>query len=104
MSADKKATLCGGVNNRFCRSTVEIRAHISKEFGLRYSHSGRIKLLARLGVEYRKPKALPWVVSSEKQANFITMYQRLMTELGADEAVYFAGAVHPEYQTKPAYG
>ena len=27
-----------------------------------------------------------------------------MTELGADEAVYFADAVHPEYQTKPAYG
>ena len=45
MSADKKATLCGGVNDRFCRSTVEIRAHISKEFGLCYSHSGRIKLL-----------------------------------------------------------
>ena len=32
------------------------------------------------------------------------MYQRLMTELGGDEAVYFADAVHPEYQTKPAYG
>ena len=32
------------------------------------------------------------------------MYQRLMTELGADEAVYFADAVHPEYQTKSAYG
>ena len=32
------------------------------------------------------------------------MYQRLMTELGANEAVYFADAIHPEYQTKPAYG
>ena len=69
MSAYQEATLCGGLNDRFCRSTVEIRAHISKEFGLRYSHSGRIKLLARLGVEYRKPKALPRVASSEKQAN-----------------------------------
>jgi transposase len=96
--------LCGWLNDSFCRSTVEIRAHISKEFGLRYSHSGCIKLLARLGFEYRKPKALPRVASTEKQANFITMYQRLMTELGADEAVYFADAVHPEYQTKPAYG
>jgi len=27
-----------------------------------------------------------------------------MTELGVDEAVYFADAVHPEYQTKPAFG
>ena len=69
MSADQEATLCGGLNDRFYRSTVEIRAHISKEFGLCYSHSGRIKLLARLGVEYRKPKTLLRVASSEKQAN-----------------------------------
>ena len=25
MSADQEATLCGGLNDRFCRSTVEIR-------------------------------------------------------------------------------
>jgi hypothetical protein len=29
--------------------------------------------------------------------------ERLMTEIGADEAVYFADAVHPEYQTKHAF-
>jgi len=44
------------------------------------------------------------VASAEKQAAFIALYERLMTELGADEAVYFADAVHPEYQTKPAFG
>ncbi len=27
-----------------------------------------------------------------------------MNDLSEDEAVYFADAVHPEYQTKPAYG
>ena len=27
-----------------------------------------------------------------------------MTKLPADEAVYFADAVHPEHQTKPAFG
>ena len=32
------------------------------------------------------------------------MYERLLNGLGADEAVYFADAVHPEYQTKPSYG
>jgi transposase len=31
------------------------------------------------------------------------MYQRLVTELGADKAVYFADPVHPEYQIKTAY-
>jgi transposase len=104
LSASQEADLCEWLDNRFCRSTVEIRARISKEFGLHYSHSGCLKLLARLGFEYRKPKALPRVSSAEKQASFIAMYERLMTELGADEAVYFADAVHPEYQTKSAYG
>ena len=104
LTARQEAKLCDWLEGRFCRSTVPIRAHILKEFGLDYSHPGYLKLLARLGFEYRKPKALPRVSSAEKQASFISMYERLMTELGADEAVYFADAVHPEYQTKPAYG
>ena len=34
----------------------------------------------------------------------IALYEPLMTGLGADEAVCFADAVHPEQQTKPAFG
>ena len=104
MKQTQEGGLCAWLEARFCRSTVEIRAHVAAECGLNYSHSGCIKLLARLGFEYRKPKPLPRVASAEKQAAFIALYERLMTELGADEAVYFADAVHPEYQTKPAFG
>jgi len=55
------------LKDRFCRSTVEIRAHISEAFGLHYSHSGCIKLLARLGFSIASPRpflALPrlWAV------------------------------------------
>lgn len=32
------------------------------------------------------------------------MYERLLNELEADEAEYFADAVHTEDQTKPAFG
>ena len=92
------------MDERFCRSTVEIRAHIAAQYGVDYSHSGCIKLLSLLGYEYRKPKGLPRVASAEKQTEFIAMYERLLNGLGADEAVYFADAVHPEYQTKPAFG
>jgi hypothetical protein len=41
---------------------------------------------------------------AERQAAFIDMQERLLNGLRADNAVYFADAVHPEYQTKPAYG
>ena len=50
--------LCTWLEGRFCRSTVEIRSHIASGFGLDYSHSGCIRLLARLGFEYRKPRPL----------------------------------------------
>lgn len=104
MTSAQEAALCAWLEERFCRSTVEIRAHIAAEFDLDYSHSGCIKLLARLGFEYGKPKPLPRVASAEKQAGFIALYEDLMNTLRPDEAVYFADAVHPEYQTRPAFG
>ena len=30
------------------------------------------------------------------------LYERLMTELAADEVIYFADAAHPEHQARPA--
>ena len=104
MTCYQEEQLRDWLEDRFCRSTVEVRAYIATEFGVTYSHSGCIKLLARLGFEYRKPRALPTVSDEAKQAAFIAFYDNLMTTLAADEAVYFADAVHPEYQTKPAFG
>ena len=57
---------------------------MSSEFNIGYSHSGCIKLLARLGFEYRKPKALPRVSDVEKQAAFIAFYENLLNNLPAD--------------------
>jgi hypothetical protein len=64
------------------------QGHFSAYCALTYSHSGCIKLLARLGFKYRKPK--PRVASAEKYTAFIAFYERLVRELPADEAVYFA--------------
>ena len=104
MTAAQEADLSEWLEDRFCRSTVQIRAYMSTKFGIRYSHSGCIKLLARLGFEYRKPKGLPRVADAEKQAVFIAFYENLLNNLPADEAVYFSDAVHPEYQSKPSHG
>lgn len=104
MMAGEEAALCSWLEGRFCRSADEIRAHIAAEFDLQYSHSGCVKLLARLGFEYRKPKPLPRAAAPEEQAAFIAFYENLLNSMGDDEAVYFADAVHPEYQGKPAFG
>jgi len=104
MAADQEASLRAWLDDRFCRSADEVRAYLAAEYDLRYSHSGCLKLLRRLGFEYRKPKALPRVADEEKQAKFIAFYENMMNALPADEAVYFADAVHPEHQTKPRHG
>ena len=104
MTAEQEAGLSLWLEGRFCRSASEIQAHISDEFSLDYSRSGCVRLLGRLGFEYRKPKAVPRVADPEIQAAFIAAYESLLNGLEADEAVYFADAVHPEHQSKPAFG
>jgi len=81
MTQVQEAMLCAWLEARFYRSTVEIRAHVAAEVGLEYSHSGCIKLLARLVFEYRKPKPLPRVASSEAQAAFIAFYGSVMNSV-----------------------
>jgi transposase len=44
------------------------------------------------------------VADEAEQQQFIDMYEELLCALPADEAVYFADAVHPEYQSRPAFG
>lgn len=74
MTSTQEVALCDWLEERFCRSSHEISAHILTQFSIRYSHSGVIKLLSRLGFEYRKPKAMPRVIDAEKQQAFIDMY------------------------------
>ena len=97
LSVAQEAALCVWLEEHFCRSTVEIPAYVAAQFDLEYSHSDCEKLLARLGFEYRKLKALPRVADVAKQAEFIAMYAYMLNSQPDDEAVYFADAVHPEY-------
>ncbi len=86
------------------RDTNIIRAHIRKKYGQWYSKSGCIKLMDRLGFDYKPPKRIPAQADEDKQSKFIENYKQLQASLPEDEAIYFADAVHPEHQSKPAYG
>jgi len=86
------------------RTTDEVRHYIFHAYGQSFSRSGSIKLMARLGFTYKKPKALPLQASVDKQRQFIDSYNDLCNELLPDETIVFADAVHPEHQSRPAYG
>lgn len=86
------------------RTTDEVRAVIRRKFEADYSKSGAIKLMNRLGFRYRKPQPLPAVADEARQSAHIQAYESLLNRLEDNESVVFADAVHPEHQSRPAYG
>jgi hypothetical protein len=75
---------------------------IEKSCGISYTRSALIKLLNRVGIEYRKLKVIPSKLDPEKQKVFIEGYENLLNNLGDDESVVFADAVHPTHEVRPA--
>ena len=104
LSRERMAELSARLGERLMRDSGEVAAYIAARWGVVYGHSGCVALLHRLGFEYKRPESLPARSDEAKQAAFISRYDQLLNGLAADEVVYFADAVHPEYQSRPAHG
>jgi transposase len=102
MTALEQAALAKWVEQALPRTTMVVGEWIEATYGINYTRSAIIKLLKRLGMEYRKPKAVPKKLDSAKQAGFIKAYNELLNHLADDEAVLFADAVHPTHEARPA--
>ena len=84
------------------RSTHQVGAYILAQFGIVYeSRACLVKLLHRLGLEHRKPRAIARKLDPARQAAFIAGYNNLLNHLAKDEAVLFADAVHPVHAAQP---
>lgn len=100
----QEAALVATLDAGFFPTTAAVIDHVARTFGASFSKAGMIKLLHRLGFAWRKPKGLPARVDAAAQEAFIAAYEALLNRLEPDELVYFADAVHPEYQSRPAHG
>jgi transposase len=102
LSDEQQDKLKAWITETLPRTTREIGAWIEKECGIEYQgRSGLIALLHRLGMEHRKPKAVPRKLDPEKQAACIKAYENLLNRMADDEAVLFADAVHPTHVVRP---
>jgi transposase len=104
LAAEEEAALAATLDARFFPTTAAVIGHVRQAFGAGFSKAGMIKLLHRLGFEWKKPKGLPARVDVAAQKAFVAAYVRLLTGLLPDVLVYFADAVHPAYQRRPAHG
>ena len=101
-TGEQQAALAKWVSETLPRTTAVVGEWIEKTYGISYTRSAIIKLLKRMGMEYRKPKAVPRKLDLAKQATFIRAYNDLLNNLADDEAVMFADAVHPTHEARPA--
>jgi len=83
-------------------STRQVGSWLRQSFGVSYTRSGLVKLLAATGFVFRKPQVVPRTIDAEAQQRFIQEYEALLNGLRPDEAVMFADAVHPDHQSRPA--
>lgn len=79
-------------------------AHIQKQYGVRYSVSGVIDLLHRLGFSYKKPTHVPGKQDPAQQQAFLEEYDQIKAEKGESDPIYFADATHPQHNSVPSYG
>ncbi len=82
----------------------EICAYVKKTFGIKYTISGMTKWLKQASFCYKKPQPIPAKVSKEKQEAFLAYYEELKAGLCDGERIYFGDSVHPQHQTRLAYG
>lgn len=86
------------------QSSSEICKYVEKKYKIKYSSKGITKLLHRLDFVYKKPKLIPGKADKEKQKSFIEKYKELKKQLNSEDKILFMDGVHPQHNSKPAYG
>ncbi len=101
LTAEQQDKLKKWVTETLPRSTSRIGAWIEREFDVDYTRSAIIRLMRRIGMEFKKPKMVSQKMDIAKQQAFIEMYNKLLNSLSDDEAVMFIDAVHPTHTVRP---
>ncbi len=76
--------------------------HIETTYGVSYTRSGLVKLMAAIDFVWRKPELVPSHLDLDVQKAFVDQHEKLRNGLEADEAIVYGDAVHPTHQTRPA--
>jgi transposase len=77
---------------------------IKTKFSVQYHPQGLVKLLHRLGFAYKKTVLVAPQADPIKQTEFVAQLHQQVNQLAEDEVIYFADAVHPQHNTRPAHG
>lgn len=104
LSEAASAQLCAHLDEKTYLYVKDICAWVKERYGVSYSISGMTRWLKAHGYRYKKPHAVPGKMCREAQESFKLAYEELKETVGDSERIYFVDSVHPQHQTKIAYG
>lgn len=82
----------------------DICAYVRIVFNVDYTVHGLRNWLQRQGFSYKKPAIVPGKANEQQQKEWIAEYEKLRSELQANETICFIDGVHPTHNVQPAYG
>jgi transposase len=97
-------TLSEELEQNIYLTTQEVCEYVKNQFGIDYSISGMTALLHRIGYVYKKPKLVAGKPDNEAQEHFLKEFLKFMKNKQKNEAVFFADAIHPTWNSMAAYG
>lgn len=104
MTQDQQNQLISYLSENTFRYAKDICKYIKDTFGIKYSVSGITKWLKQNDFRYKKPNGVPAKANKESQQEFIEKYNELKKSTENKEPIYFVDSVHPQHQTRLAYG
>ena len=104
LSEAQAQELTAHLNEKTYLYVKDICTYVHQTYGIKYSISGMTSFLKRQGFRYKKPQPVPGKVDPERQEEFAKYYEKLKREVAKSETIYFVDSVHPQHQTKLAYG
>ena len=88
------------IENNIISDSKQVIKYIKEEFKIKYSTSGIVNFLKRLGFVYKQTSLIPAKYDQKAQEEFKKQYEAKEANLSKDEVLLFADGVHPQHNTK----
>ena len=101
LSDDQKQELSAHLREITYPDVKSIIAYVQKMYGETYKKSGMRESLSALNFVYKKPKVVPGKSDPVEVMKFLQKYEVLRR---SKAPLYFMDGVHPQHNSRPAYG
>lgn len=87
------------LENNFVHTSKQAINFVEQEFQKKYTESGMVSLLHKLGFVYKQTTLIPSKYDPKSQEEFKREYEKLEKEIKDNEIVLFMDGVHPQHNT-----